>query len=420
MTYSNDAAGLQRGDPAISHAQHATERPKRLSIVSKSALAATGAIQSVADFADRHFATDPEAADFTFGNPHERPLANLVQAIQAAAVPQASDWFAYKTNLPSAAEAIAASLTTELSAPFGAEDITMTQGAFTAIALAFSLLLDAGDEVLIPKPGWFAYAPILAARGFVAVHAPLASDTFDLDLEAIRSRITDRTRVVVVNSPHNPTGRVYSKEKLTELATLLETESARIGHRIFILSDEPYRRIRFDGIGFTSPAEIYPWTLIDYSYGKILLSPGLRIGYLALGPYMPEADKRELRKSIFAVQASLGWGYPDATMQYAVPTLETLSIDIAGLAAKRDRLVGALRQWGYNVTKPEGTFYVWGKAPGGDAVSFCEKLAGQKVFVMPGTLFDCPEDFRICLTATSDMIERALPSFEILRPASDL
>jgi aspartate aminotransferase len=385
-------------------------------VVSAGAVAATKAIEKVAEFADRFFDVPPDAADFTFGNPHERPLTGLVNAIRAAAVPKAVDWFSYKTSVSSATETIAASLSTELSAPFAPEDITMTQGAFTAIALAFSLLLDAGDEVLIPKPGWFAYAPVLAARGFVAVEAPLDETTFDLDLDAIQSRITPRTRIVIVNSPHNPTGRVYTRERLTELAALLEAASGRIGHRIFILSDEPYRRIRFDGIGFTSPAEVYPWTLIDYSYGKILLSPGQRIGYLALGPYMPAKDKAQLQKAVFGVQASLGWGYPDATMQYAVPDLEKLSIDIAALKSKRDRMVGALRQWGYDVTEPQGTFYVWGKAPGGDALKFCDQLSRHQVYVMPGTLFDCPADFRICLTATSEMIERALPAFDDLRP----
>lgn len=419
MTRSDETTGLDRGDLQVAPGLRAMPGGKRKDIVSKGARAATQSIRIVAEYADRYFDPDPDAADLTFGNPHERPLADLVRAIQTATVPQATDWFSYKTTVPSAAEAIAASLSHELSARFVADDITMTRGAFTAIALAFSLLLDAGDEVLIPKPGWFAYAPVLAARGFVAVDAPLAPDTFDLDLEAIRRRITHRTRIVVVNSPHNPTGRVYSRDRLRELAALLETESARIGHRIFILSDEPYRRIRFDGIGFTSPAEVYPWTLIDYSYGKILLSPGLRVGYLALGPHMPEADKRELRKSIFAVQAALGWGYPDAPLQYAVPTLERLSIDIEALAQKRQRVVGALRRWGYVVTNPEGTFYVWGKAPGGDPLRFCDALSRQKVYVMPGTLFDCPSDFRLCLTATSDMIERALPIFEALRPGSD-
>lgn len=387
-----------------------------MTIVSKGALAAEQSIRVVSAFAAKHLHAGGDMADFTFGNPHERPLTGLVDAIRRAAEPKSNDWFAYKTSVESAAETIASALSDELSLNFTPEDITLTQGAFTAIALAFDLLLNPGDEVIHPRPGWFAYAPILAARGYTGVPTPLDPENYDLDLDAIERAITPRTRIVVVNTPHNPTGRIYSRDRLVDLAELLDRASERIGARIFILSDEPYRRIRFGGAGFTSPAEVYPWTLIDYSYGKILLAPGQRIGYLALGPLMPAADKMALREVIFPVQAALGWGFPDATMQYAIPDLERLSLDIAALTAKRDRLVGALTQWGYTITEPEGTFYLWGRAPGGDAEAFAEAMAGRGVLIMPGTLFDCPADFRLCLTATTEMIERALPAFEAMAP----
>ena len=383
-----------------------------MTIVSKGALAAEAAIRVVAEFAEKHLAANGEGADFTFGNPHERPLSGLVDAIRAAAVPKANDWFAYKSNVETAADAVATALSKDLGLTFGPDDITMTRGAFSAIALAFDLLLDPGDEAILPKPGWFAYAPVLASRRYVGVPTLLDPTTYDLDIQAIERAITPRTRVVVVNTPHNPTGRIYSRRRLQELADLLDKASERIGRRIFILSDEPYRRIRFDGVGFTSPASVYPWVLIDYSYGKILLSPGQRIGYLALGPLMPEADRAALRAVIFPAQTALGWGYPDATMQYAVPDLESLSIDLAAMQMKRDRMLGALRQWGYDMTRPEGTFYLWGKAPGGDSIAFAEAMATRQVYVMPGTLFDCPKDFRLCLTATTEMIDQALPVFK--------
>lgn len=388
-----------------------------MAIVSDGARRAGESIRVVSEFADQFLAADADGADFTFGNPHERPLAGLVAAIKAAAEPNGNDWFAYKSSVGSATAAVAASLGAEMGLPVAADDITMTQGAFKAIALAFDLLLNPGDEVIHPKPGWFAYAPILAHRGYVGVHTPLDPLTYDLDIDAIARAITPRTRIVVVNSPHNPTGRIYSRARLEELAGVLDAASERIGARIFILSDEPYRRIRFDGAAFTSPAAVYPWTLIDYSYGKILLSPGQRIGYLALGPLMPEADRNALTAAIFPVQTALGWGFPDATMQYAVPELETLSIDIPALTAKRDRLLGALKQWGYRMVEPEGTFYLWGDAPGGDSLAFARRLAERKVFVMPGTLFHCPRQFRLCLTATTEMIEQALPAFREAAPA---
>jgi aspartate aminotransferase len=291
----------------------------------------------------------------------------------------------------------------------------MTQGAFGAIALAFRLVADAGDEVVFPEPGWF-YAPMLRAANLVPVRAPLAAGSFDLDVESIARAITPRTRVVVVNSPANPTGRVYAKDRLAELATVLEAASARNGRRVWLLSDEPYRRIRFDGIGFTSPAECYPWTLVDYSYGKVLLAPGQRLGYLALSPLIPDAERDELRAALLPLQMGLGWTFPDALVQYAVPALETVSIDVAELQRRRDLMVTALGAAGYDLTVPEGTFYLWSAAPGGDASAFVSALAGRGVFVLPGTVFDRAGHFRISLTATAAMLERALPALRALAP----
>ncbi len=351
-------------------------------------------------------------ADLTFGNPHEMPLPELVETLKTHIEPKRVDWFAYKTSEEEPRKAVAAALGKELNLPFAPEDIAMTQGAFGAIALAFTLLMDPGDECILPVPGWFCYTTILRAQNSVPVTVPLLDDSFNLDIDAIERAITPRTRIVVVNSPHNPTGVVYSREHLTELAAMLERKSAEFGRPIFILSDEPYRRIRFDGVPFTSPAEVYPYTLIDYSYGKILLAPGLRFGYLAICPNMPGEFRAELSQLAVSTQVAQGWGFPDAPMQYAVADLEKLSIDIDALQAKRNRMHDALTQWGYNMTKPAGTFYLWGKAPGGDAVSFTQALAKHGVYVMPGTLLDRPADFRICLTANEGMIEACLPFFE--------
>lgn len=351
------------------------------------------------------------ACDFTFGNPHEMPLAGLVEALERNLQPQNPEWFAYKTSEPESRTFIAEALSRELGLDFEPEDIAMTQGAFAAIALAFRLVLDAGDEVVIPVPGWFCYASMLRAADLVPVKVGLSEPEFDLDLEAIEAAITPRTRMVVVNSPHNPTGRMYSREQLQALADLLNSASNRIGARIWLLSDEPYRRIRFDNAPFVSPAALYAWTLIDYSYGKVLLAPGQRLGYLAISPLIPKEQREELRGATFSVQMSMGWTFPDALMQYSVASLESVSIDLDALAEKRDRMLHSLEQWGYQMVRPEGTFYLWGEAPGGDALRFTETLAARSVFVMPGTLFERQRYFRISLTATAEMIERALPVF---------
>lgn len=355
--------------------------------------------------------TDPTICDFTFGNPHEFPLPGLVEAIQRRSVPQNKDWYAYKTSEEEPRAFLAESLSAELGLPFEPDDVAMTSGAFGAIAVAFGVLLNPGDEVVIPVPGWFAYESMLYQAGAVPVEARLKSESFDLDLEAIDSAIGPNTRMVVVNSPHNPTGRVYSRAELQDLAELLERASARIGRRVFLLSDEPYRRIRFDGISFTSPASVYPWTLIDYSYGKVLLAPGQRLGYLAVSPLMPSEERIELRDSLYTTQMALGWAFPSALMQHAVPDLETLSIDMEALTRRRARLCDSLSAWGYGLRAPQGTFYVFARAPGGDAGALFDSLADRNVFVIPGSLLKTPDYFRISLTANDDMIERGLPAF---------
>src|SRR5262249_32040695 len=234
---------------------------------------------------------------------------------------------------------------------------------------------------------------------------------FDLDLDAIESAIGPKTRLVILNTPHNPTGRIYDRDTLKALADLLERASVRFGRRIFLLSDEPYRRLRFDGRGFVSPAAIYPWTLISYSYGKVLLAPGQRLGYLALSPNMPLSDRQALRNAMFSAQMALGWCFPNAVMQYALPDLEELSIDRTALARRRDCLTATLTRAGFDVLRPEGTFYLWSKWPAGDPVRHWNALADRKVFAMPGSIMNSPAYLRISLTASDAMVERALPAF---------
>jgi aspartate aminotransferase len=272
-------------------------------------------------------------------------------------------------------------------------------------------VLDAGSEAVFSQPAWFCYEPMLLAAEAVPRKVDLLPPAFDLDFDAIDSAIGPATRLVIVNTPHNPTGRIYGRAALQTLADVLERASARIGHRIFLLSDEPYRRLRFDGRSFTSPASVYPWTLISYSYGKILLAPGQRLGYLAFSPLMPAADRQALRDAIFSAQMSLGWCFPSAVMQYAVADLDQLSIDQAALARRRDCFVPALRKAGFEIVPPEGTFYLMGRWPEGNPDELWNALADRDVFVMPGRLLGAPAHLRISLTASDDMIERALPAF---------
>jgi len=388
-------------------------------VLSQRAVTTSDAFRVVVDFilasryGDRR--GDPRIADFTFGNPQEMPLPGLVAAIREQAIPQNKDWYAYKTSEEAPQTFLAARLSRELGLPFEPPDIALTSGAFAAISAAFHLLLDVGDEAIYSEPAWFCYEPMLVTANAVPKTVALSKPRFDLDVDAIEAAIGPRTRLVIVNTPHNPTGRIYERAELEALAACLERASGRIGRRIFLLSDEPYRRLRFDDRPFTSPAAIYPWTLISYSYGKVLLSPGQRLGYLAISPRMPQAERQALRDAMFATQMALGWCFPNAVMQYAVPQLDGLSIDVHALTRRRDALTTALTKGGHNVLPPDGTFYLWVKWADGDPERQWNVFADCDVFVMPGSLMKTNDYFRVCLTASDEMVERALPVFAGVR-----
>jgi aspartate aminotransferase len=389
-----------------------------MSIIPARLRAADAAFAAVKNFyltsryGERRF--DPDICDFTFGNPHEMPLDGIVAALRERAVPRDKNWFAYKTSEEEPQIFLAKTVGRELALPFEPADIALTAGAFAAISVAFRLVLGAGDEAIFSEPSWFCYESMLLLADAMPRKVKLKPATFDLDLPAIDAAIGPRTRLVIVNSPHNPTGRIYDPATLAALAELLERASARIGRRIFLLSDEPYRRLRFDGRTFVSPARFYPWTLISYSYGKVLLAPGQRLGYLAIGPLMPDEERAALRDMMFSAQMALGWCFPSALMQHALPDLEALSIDQQALARRRDRLSTTLAAAGYEVLPPEGTFYLWSKWPkhGKSPDELWSALADRDVFVLPGSLMNANEHFRICLTASDQMVEHALPHFE--------
>jgi aspartate aminotransferase len=346
--------------------------------------------------------------DFAFGNPQELPLPEFSAAIQRYAEPKSKDWFAYKRSEPEPRAVVAKALREWRGMAFEPEDIALTPGAFGALATAFRAFVDPGDEVVFSLPPWFLYEPMLLAADAVPVKVRVRADDHDLDLDAIGSALGPRTRAVIVNTPNNPTGRIYPQRTLAALADLLTDASQRWGRTIWLISDEPYARLVFSDAEFRSPSEFYPYTLISYSYGKVLLTPGQRIGWLALSPSIP--DRAPLRKVIERTQISGGWLFPNAVMQYAVGDLEQMSIDLAGLEAKRDRLTGELRAAGYHLRPPEGTFYLWVRSPVPDDVMFSRNLADHKILVLPGTTCEVPGYFRISLTATDDMIDRALPA----------
>jgi aspartate aminotransferase len=351
----------------------------------------------------------PGIADLTFGNPHEMPLPGYVAALQQWSTPLNKDWFAYKMSERDAQDVVAESLRRRYGVPFEADDVALTNGGFAALAVGLKLVVDPGDEVIYNLPPWFCYEALILDAGGAPVKVGIDMQTFDLDLEAIAAAITPRTRVVILNTPHNPTGKIYPPGTLERLAMLLDEASARNGRTIYVLSDEPYARIVFDNRQPHSPAAYYPDTLVAYSYGKVLLTPGQRIGYLAVAPGATE--RQQLRDGLIPAQIAAGWAFPNALLQHAIADLERLSIDIGHLQRKRDRMVQGLRDIGYQVHVPQGTFYLTPRSPIADDARFTELLAEQDVFVLPGRTFEMPGFFRISLTANDEMIERSLSGF---------
>lgn len=350
----------------------------------------------------------PGICDFVAGNPHDMPLPGYVEAIRKASIPRDPSWFAYKDNERVARDAAAESLRARLAIPFEADDVFMTKGASTALAVALATIVTPGDEVVFLSPPWFFYESMIAFARGVPVRVKVDPTSFDVDVDAVAAAISPRTRAVIVNSPNNPTGRIYPPETLARLARLLTAASGEHGRTIYLLSDEAYNRILFDDRRFPSPTGHYPNSFLLYSYGKTLLTPGQRLGYLALPPTMPGRER--MRSAILMTQFS-GYGVPDAVLQHAMPDLEPLCIDLARLQRRRDTLVAALREQGYDVHVPEGTFYLLPRSPLADDAAFAELLAADDVFVLPGRIVELPGYFRISLTATDDMVERSIPRF---------
>lgn len=355
---------------------------------------------------------NPETANFAVGNPHDVAMPAYVNALRNHLEPKNKDWFAYKMSEPDAQATAANAMSKVTGLEWDPQDINMTNGGFAAIAVALRTLLNEGDEAIFLSPPWFFYEQLILAAQGTPVRVKFDMPACDLDIAKIEAAITPRTRVLLINSPHNPSGRIIPLHELRALASMLDKKSTEIGHPIFILSDEPYRRIVFDGNEFHSPAEVYPHTVVTYSYGKQLLAPGMRIGYLTWPSTLDSAEREQLREDTFINQLAAGYAFPNALLQHSLEDLEPLCIDLGQLERRRERLVTALRDMGYEATWPESTFYVMARSPIADDEEFGRILAKHKVLILPGTIVETPGWFRISLTASDEMVERGIPGFE--------
>ena len=350
-------------------------------------------------------ASAPEASDLRYGNPHEMPLPEIREALTRWAAPQNKNWFAYKFSEPEAVAVAVESLRKRVGIDFDPADVSLTTGAFGGLASTLRAVLDPGDEVIYLSPPWFFYVPMILANGAKAVRVKITPPEFELPVDGIEQAITPRTRAIILNSPHNPSGRIFQPDELRRLARVLNNAP----RPIYMLSDEAYSRIIYDSREFHSPLHYYDRSFLIYTYGKTLIAPGQRIGYVAISPSMPERE--EIRQALWVSQVVTAFAFPNALMQYAMGDLEKASIDVGALERRRDRVVRGLKAMGYETVTPEATFYVMVRSPMSDDVAFTSRLAREKVFVLPGKIFELPGWFRISLTGNDAMVERAMPGF---------
>jgi aspartate aminotransferase len=270
-------------------------------------------------------------------------------------------------------------------------------------------LLDPGDEVIANTPCFMEYVSYVDNHGGTLVLAPTRPD-FDLDIEAIESRITARTAAVIVNSPNNPTGRIYPAETLESLAGMLLRAGARTGRTIYLVADEPYRKLAYDGAAVPGILGLYPHSVVVTSYSKDLSLPGERIGFAAINPSADDAQR--LVDGVVLCTRILGYVNAPALMQRVIASLQGVSVDVEIYRRKRDLFCSALSSMGYHLAVPQGAFYLFPRAPGEDDLALVRALQEELILVVPGRGFSAPGYFRVAYCVDTAVIERSLAGFE--------
>eukprot|EP00567_Pseudictyota_dubia_P016996 CAMPEP_0197434254 /NCGR_PEP_ID=MMETSP1175-20131217/2006_1 /TAXON_ID=1003142 /ORGANISM="Triceratium dubium, Strain CCMP147" /LENGTH=405 /DNA_ID=CAMNT_0042962897 /DNA_START=744 /DNA_END=1961 /DNA_ORIENTATION=- len=369
----------------------------------------------------KSFRSDGEPySDLCFGQPQEKPLAALTETMgRVIGAPQDSDTFAYRMKIAEVQEAIVRNLQQSRGLTVDAEDVFTTNGALSALTLTMTILANPGEAAVLVSPIYFVYRQQLELMGIEPVVIPTTQD-FDLDVAAIRRAITDSTRFILINSPNNPSGKIYSMETLQKLTGMLnEVNEGRPDRPIFVISDEAYNRIVFDGIDFHSITEIYPYTIMIYTWAKTLLCPGERFGYIALPHIMPREVRTRLRDIITRCQIA-GWSKPNNTtaLTYMHAERDGMRTDLTVLQRRRDKLHLCLTAQGWTVFKPSGTFYMLvevDKTMFLSAEDFVDALAAERVLVMPGFIMEIKDHVRMSLTANDAMVDFAIKAFAKLR-----
>jgi len=349
-------------------------------------------------------------SDFSLGNPDVDPpeaVQRTLAEIVATPIPRKHGYMP-NAGYPDVRERVAEYVSAEQGVRLGRDNVVMACGAGGALNAALKTILNPGDEVIASAPCFMEYGFYADNHGGKLLLAPSAPG-FDLDVAGIEARIGPRTAALIVNSPNNPTGRVYPEETLRELAHMLERAGRKNGRAIYILSDEPYRKIVYDGVTVPSILALYPHSIVATSYSKSLSLPGERIGYLAVNPDADDAAR--LVDGIILCTRILGYVNAPALMQRVVGRLQGMSVDVEIYRKKRDLFCAALTSMGYELAVPQGAFYLFPRAPGGDDLALAQALQERRVLVVPGRGFSYPGWFRIAYCVDTAVIERSFAGF---------
>lgn len=356
--------------------------------------------------------------DFSLGNPNvDHPEAFKKELLRVADQEiKLKHGYTPNAGYPETRAAVARKVSQTAGLKISADHIVMSCGAGGALNVILKSLLDPGDEVIILKPFFVEYPFYIENYNGVVKYVPTRSD-FSLDIAAIGKAITRKTKAIILNSPNNPTGRVYSKKSILELARLLR-EKHRLRRRpVYLIADEPYAEIVYDGIQVPSLLKAYENSIIAYSYSKTLSLPGERIGYIAVHPKIHEAH--DLVTALILCTRIMGFVNAPALMQRIVANLQHITVDVKLYQRKRDLLCSGLAKAGYDFIKPEGAFYLFVRSPIPDDVKFVERLLAKNILVAPGSGFGTPGYFRIAYCVEDATIRNAMKGFaEVIRECS--
>jgi aspartate aminotransferase len=360
---------------------------------------------------------DANVFDFSLGNPILDPPPAFGKTLIDLLSHPTPGMHRYIPNagLPEARAYVAAHLAESTGLPYTAQNVIMTVGAAGAVNIALKALLNPGDEVIAFTPYFVEYDFYAANHGGRLVRAETDA-AFQFDIPALERVLTPRTRAILVNSPNNPSGVVYPLERLKALAACLDAAGKRFGRPIYLIADEPYRELVFDGVTVPWIPPVYEHTLIVTSFSKDIGVPAERLGYAAVSPRAAEAAM--MADAMVLANRILGFVNAPALFQRALPKLKGQKVDVLYYQRLRDKMLKPLREMGYEVVTPQGAFYLFPKSPITDDVAFVRAAQAERLLLVPGSGFGRPGHFRIALCVQPDVIDRALPVFDkVLRQA---